>query len=172
MKTEPSSIFIESIQKRFLSYQLLGEKTLQTLEYGQLIWQAEENSNSIAIIIQHLSGNMKSRFSDFLHADGEKDWRNRDEEFMASNLSHGELLELWEKGWTCLFDALQELKEEDLTKTIYIRKEPLTVIDALLRQLSHYAYHVGQIVFIAKMLKGNKWESLSIPKSTPKGFQK
>ncbi len=111
-----------------------------------------------------MAGNMLSRFTNFLTEDGEKEWRQRDDEFEIHNYSKQQVIDLWDKGWHCVFSALEALTEEDLLKTIYIRKEALTVIDAINRQLAHYPHHIGQILFIGKMLKGDKWKNLSIPK--------
>jgi hypothetical protein len=123
-----------------------------------------EDTNSIATIVKHLSGNMLSRWTDFLTSDGEKEWRNRDAEFEATIKTKEELLNVWNRGWDCFFEALNELKPEQLSTIIYIRNEGHTVIEAINRQLAHYPYHVGQIVFYAKMLKESEWTSLSIPK--------
>lgn len=154
------------ILKQFQYYKQLGEKTFSQLSEKDLFWQYNENSNSIAIIVNHLYGNMLSRWTDFLTTDGEKDWRNRDDEFEDIIKTKQQLLEKWEKGWNCLFDALQLIKtEEDLQQIIYIRNEGHTVIEAINRQLAHYPYHIGQIVFIGKMLKDTEWNSLSIPKN-------
>jgi len=159
-----AAIYLDSAKKRFLSYKELGEKSIAQVDDQQIHWKPEENSNSITIIVKHMSGNMLSRFTDFLTTDGEKPWRERDAEFEEENCSKAQLLAVWEKGWKCLMDTLNSLQEEDLSKTVYIRKEPLPVVDALNRQLAHHAYHVGQIVYIAKALKADNWQSLSIPK--------
>lgn len=157
---------MNGIIKQFQYYKQLGEKTFSQLSEQDLFWQYNENSNSIAIIVNHLSGNMLSRWTDFLTTDGEKEWRNRDEEFEAQIQSKDELLEKWQRGWNCMFDALKCIKkEEDLEQVIYIRNEGHTVIEAINRQLAHYPYHVGQIVFIGKLLKDAEWNSLSIPKN-------
>ncbi|MDM1074271.1 DUF1572 family protein [Empedobacter brevis] len=157
---------MNGIIKQFQYYKQLGEKTFSQLSEQDLFWQYNENSNSIAIIVNHLSGNMLSRWTDFLTTDGEKEWRNRDEEFEAQIQSKDELLEKWQRGWNCMFDALKRIKkEEDLEQVIYIRNEGHTVIEAINRQLAHYPYHVGQIVFIGKLLKDAEWNSLSIPKN-------
>jgi len=163
-------IYIHSAIKRFESYKAIGERTFAQLSDNDLFWQYNTESNSIAIIVQHIAGNMLSRWTDFLTSDGEKDWRDRDTEFEQTINSREELLKQWNKGWDCLFHALRSLKEEDLGKTIYIRNEPHSVIDAINRQLAHYPYHVGQIVFIGKMIAGDKWETLSIAKGQSKAF--
>lgn len=152
------------ISKRFVSYKELGEKAIRQLDDKQIHWKREEGDNSIYIIVKHLNGNMLSRFTDFLTSDGEKSWRKRDEEFEDDQADKKHLLVLWNDGWKCVTDALNNLKEDDLQKTITLRGETNLVMDALLRQLTHYAYHVGQIVYIAKTLKGKDWKTLSIPK--------
>lgn len=157
------NMFIASIRKEFERYKLLGEKTFLQLSDAQLFHLVNEQSNSIAIIVQHLHGNMLSRWTDFLTTDGEKTWRKRDEEFEQSISDRSQLLSLWEEGWTCLFAALYSLTESDLSRVIHIRGEAHTVLSAIHRQLAHYAYHVGQIVFMGKMLAEN-WETLSIAK--------
>lgn len=153
------------IQKRFLVYKNLGDKTFTQLNTEDFLWKHNEESNSIAVIIKHIVGNMHSRWTHFLTEDGEKSWRHRDGEFMEDVLSKEQILKQWTAGWTALFDALQEINEKNLQYIITIRGEKLTVFDALLRQLAHYAYHVGQIVYIAKMRKGSSWETLSIAKN-------
>ena len=156
--------YLNSVKKRFDNYKTLGEKTFDQLSDEQLFWQYNEESNSIATIVKHLSGNMLSRWTDFLTSDGEKQWRDRDSEFENDVKSRQELLAIWNKGWNCLFNALNSIKEDDWEKDIYIRGERHSVVDAFNRQLAHYPYHIGQIVFIVKMAAGAKWESLSIPK--------
>ena len=156
--------FLQNNIKLFKYYKSLGEKTINQISKEELFWQYNEESNSIAIIIKHLSGNMLSRWTDFLTSDGEKEWRKRDGEFEDSIKSKKELEKIWNKGWDCLFNALGTLSEEDLNKTVYIRNMSQSVSDAINRQLAHYAYHVGQIVFIGKMMNNKDWKSLSIPK--------
>lgn len=156
--------YLEGVVKQFQYYKLLGEKTFEQLSEQELNWKYNEESNSIATIIQHISGNMLSRWTDFLTTDGEKTWRNRDDEFSENPLSSAEIITLWNKGWKCLVDTLTSLTEEDLEKIIYIRNEGHTVVEAINRQLAHYPYHIGQIVFIGKMIANTNWKSLSIPK--------
>lgn len=160
-----NDIYIESISKQMLYYKTIAEKAIDQLDANQLVFSADENTNSIATIIQHLSGNMLSRWTDFLTTDGEKEWRNRDAEFETTITSKEDLLKIWEQGWICFFNAINGLTSENLKSIIYIRNEGHTVIDALNRQLAHYPYHIGQIVFIAKMFKKEEWNSLSIPKN-------
>lgn len=158
------SQFIQTSIKQFVYYKLLGEKTFEQLKDEQFLVCPNDQSNSIAIIVQHLHGNMMSRWSDFMNSDGEKEWRKRDEEFEIILNTREEMMSKWNEGWACLFKALGQLKEEDLNRIIYIRNEGHTVSEAILRQLAHYPYHVGQIVYIGKLLKEDSWNSLSIPK--------
>lgn len=154
--------FLQSVVARFRSYKMLGDKTLSQLSEAQCFCRPTENANSIAMIVRHMQGNMLSRWTHFLSEDGEKPWRNRDTEFEDFHCSKDQLIQKWDDGWTCLFAAINDLAESDLVRTIYIRTEPLTVCDAIVRQLMHYAYHVGQIVFYAKILMDDTWQSLSI----------
>jgi hypothetical protein len=167
---ETNTLYLDSIQKQFLYYKILGEKAMSQLEPEQLFVSLNPDTNSIATIVKHLSGNMLSRWTDFLTTDGEKDWRNRDGEFENDLQSKEAVLVLWNKGWDCLFDAINSLKPEQLATIIYIRNEGHSVIEALNRQLAHYPYHVGQIIFYAKQIKNNDWESLSIPKNKSKSY--
>lgn len=156
--------FLQTAVRRLKYYKDLGDKTFEQLNEWDFHYQPNDESNSIAVIIQHMAGNMLSRWTNFLTEDGEKEWRKRDEEFEIHTYTKQQLLELWEKGWTCFFDALESLKKKDLKKTVHIRKEPLTVIDAINRQLAHYPYHIGQIIFLAKIIKNKSWKNLSIPR--------
>ena len=156
--------YLKAIKEDFKKYKLLGDKTFNQIDNKDLHFKSDDEANSIAIIIQHLSGNMISRFTDFLTTDGEKSSRNRDSEFKDQNMTKEELIEKWEKGWSILFKAINNLNADDLIRTIKIRNEPHSVIQALNRQVTHCAYHVGQIVFIAKELKKSEWKTLSIPK--------
>jgi hypothetical protein len=153
-----------SIIKHLAYYKSVADKTFAQVGDDGLFWQYNSESNSIAMIVQHLAGNMLSRWTDFLNSDGEKANRNRDAEFEVVINNRAELLEQWEAGWHCMFDALNSIREEDWEKTIYIRGQAHGVVDAINRQLAHVPYHVGQIVFIGKMLAGEDWKSLSILK--------
>ncbi|MGC1633661.1 MAG: DUF1572 family protein [Gelidibacter sp.] len=155
---------LSGIIKQFQHYKNAGEKTMAQLSFENINHQPNEDSNSISIIVKHLVGNMLSRSTNFLTEDGEKEWRQRDQEFEASYTTKEDLLAHWEKGWNCVFDAIFPLKKEDLNKIIYIRKESFPVMEALIKQLAHYAYHIGQMAYVGKMLKGDQWVSLSIPK--------
>lgn len=156
--------FLQSATRRLKYYKDLGDKTFEQLNDWDFHYQPNEEANSIAIIIQHMAGNMLSRWTNFLTEDGEKEWRQRDDEFTIHEFSKNQLIEMWEKGWSCFFSALAALRKKDLKLTILIRKEPLFVIDAIIRQLAHYPYHIGQIIHIAKTIKGRNWKNLSIAK--------
>lgn len=162
---EINNEFLESTKRLFLYYKTLGEKAMDQLEPEQLFVAVNENTNSIAIIVQHLSGNMLSRWTDFLTSDGEKEWRNRDGEFDDVIKTKEDLIKTWNKGWDCLFNTINSLTPDQLSQIIYIRNEGHTAADAINRQLAHYPYHIGQMVFYAKMLKHGDWDSLSIPKN-------
>ena len=155
---------IASIKKQFENYKELGEKSFEQLSEEQLFIKINSESNSIATIVKHISGNMLSRWTNFLTTDGEKEWRNREEEFELEIKDQKELMERWDKGWQCLFQAISSISKDDLATIIFIRKQPLTVLEALHRQLTHYSYHIGQIVFIGKAFCNENWVSLSIPK--------
>jgi hypothetical protein len=167
---EINNSYLESVQKQFLYYKTLGEKAIDQLEPEQLFVSVNEDTNSIATIIKHLSGNMLSRWTDFLTTDGEKEWRNRDDEFEPNSNTKEEVMKIWNNGWDCFFNALNSLTEDQLTTIIYIRNEGHTVVEAVNRQLAHYPYHIGQIVFYAKMLKKSEWSSLSIPKNKSNSY--
>lgn len=167
MKT---SSYLNSVTKQFEYYKMLGEKTFGQLSDEQLFIQVNSESNSIATIVKHLWGNMLSRWTDFMTTDGEKEWRKRDEEFENDIKTRTELLEKWNSGWNCLFEALNTISESDLDKITYIRNQGHTVMEAINRQLAHYPYHVGQIVFLGKMFLNDNWQSLSIPKGNSNSY--
>ncbi|NND07954.1 MAG: DUF1572 family protein [Saprospiraceae bacterium] len=148
--------------KLFKYYKRLADQTFDQLDEKDLFWEYQAGNNSIAIIVQHLVGNMLSRFTDFLKSDGEKSWRDRDKEFVLLLRNKQDLLDRWEAGWNTLFSAIEHLDDVDLQEVVYIRKIGHTVPEAIQRQLAHYAYHIGQIVLIGKMIKGQNWKSLSI----------
>ncbi|MEZ4797308.1 MAG: DUF1572 family protein [Flavobacteriaceae bacterium] len=156
--------YLTSAIKQFEYYKSLGEKTFSQINDTDIHWQYNSESNSITIITKHLVGNMLSRWTNFLTEDGEKAWRERDQEFENTYTNKEEMLRAWEKGWACLFDALRPIKYSQLEQIVYIRNQGHTVTEAINRQLAHYAYHVGQIVFLGKMIQGDNWQSLSIPK--------
>ena len=162
---ETAQSYIESCKKQFLYYKTLADKAMAQLEPEQLFFSANEDTNSIALIVKHMVGNMLSRWTDFLTTDGEKEWRNRDDEFEDPYTDVSVMLQKWQDAWAVLFTALDTVTPQNLNSIIYIRNEGHTVTEAINRQLAHYPYHVGQIVFYAKMLKQSPWESLSIPKN-------
>ena len=170
LNSQMEKVFLESVIKQFKYYKMLGDKTFDQLNADDLFWKYNSESNSIATIVKHLSSNMLSRWTDFLTTDGEKEWRNREEEFENTINSKQDLLSIWRKGLNCLFETLKSLKEEDLEKEIFIRNQGHIVVEAINRQLAHYTYHVGQIVFIGKLLKDEKWKSLSIPRGESKKY--
>lgn len=164
--------YIESIQKQFAYYKSLGDKTFDQLNASEIHWQPNKNSNSIAIIVKHIVGNMLSRWTNFYTEDGEKNWRHRDKEFEDTYATKDEMIKDWEKGWNSLFNIISALKPENLSQIVYIRNEGHSVIEAINRQLCHYSYHIGQLVYIAKLIKDNSWTSLSIPKNKSSIYNK
>ena len=165
-----ATTLLQSAIKRVAYYKELGDKTFDQLSEADFHFTPNKENNSIAIIIQHMAGNMLSRWINFLTTDGEKDWRNRDTEFERQELSKPQLIDRWEKGWDCFLTALQQLTTGDLLKTIYIRQEGILVIDAINRQLAHYPYHIGQIIYIAKIIKDKNWQTLSIAKGNSQHY--
>jgi hypothetical protein len=157
--------YLQSALRQFQYYKQLGEKAIAQLNEEQLFIQPNEDTNSIAIIVQHLVGNMLSRWTDFKTSDGEKPSRARDLEFEVSILSRDKLMQQWDEGWDCLFEAIKNTDDKDLDTLIYIRNEGHTILEAFNRQIAHYSYHVGQIVFMAKLLSQHPWQSLSIPRN-------
>ena len=162
--------FLSSTRKLFQYYKGLGEKAFDQLNDEQINWRPNEASNSVALIVHHLSGNMLSRFTDFLTSDGEKSWRNREAEFEVGYANKNQMIEAWDKGWSVVFQTIDSLKTEDLERIIYIRNEGQTVMEALQRQLAHYPIHIGQILYICKILKGSDWKTLSIPKGASQSY--
>ncbi len=156
--------FLAVVLGEFRKCKKMAEKVFDQLDDQDFCYVPGEESNSIAVIIKHMAGNMRSRWTDFLTTDGEKPDRHRDTEFVEQDMTRSALLEVWNAGWQYVFDAIEPLDETQLLQTVYIRKEPQTVVKAILRQLGHYAQHVGQIVYIGKHLRGDEWVSLSIPR--------
>ena len=167
---EIAELYFLSLKKQLFYYKTIAEKAMLQLEPEQLFIATNEDSNSIAAIVKHVSGNMLSRWTDFLTTDGEKEWRNRDAEFVNDLTTSEDLFIIWNKGWDCFLNTIDSLKPEDLSKIIYIRNEGQTVLDAINRQLAHYPYHIGQIVFYAKQLKKSDWDSLSIPRNKSENY--
>jgi hypothetical protein len=158
--------FLEDSLKTFRDYKELAERAFAQLTDEQFFVQLDEESNSIGVIIKHMAGNMLSRWTDFLTTDGEKPTRNRDEEFVLTpDATRDQLLSRWEEGWRAVFSALEPLRPEDVERKILIRGEEHTVLEAITRQLTHYAYHTGQIVFLAKHFRSSDWKSLSVPRN-------
>jgi hypothetical protein len=156
---------ISSVESEFQKYKTLAENAMTQLEDAQLAVTAAQasESNSVAVLVWHVSGNLTSRFTDFLTSDGEKPWRHRDEEFVRRQVSRAEMMEKWERGWKVMFDTLATLSDADLGRQVTIRKEPCKVVDALHRALAHISYHVGQIVLLSKTARGDGWQNLSVP---------
>ncbi|MGB4960268.1 MAG: DUF1572 family protein, partial [Saprospiraceae bacterium] len=158
--------------KQFRYYKQLADKAMAQVADASLFVRSHADENSIAIIVQHLSGNMRSRWTNIFTEDGEKPWRHRDSEFEPALQTKADMIASWESGWQVLFDTLKNLNEIDLPRTIYIRNEGLTVQDAILRQLCHYSYHCGQIVYICKTFAGTDWQTLSIARNDSDNYNK
>ncbi|MCG7407308.1 DUF1572 domain-containing protein [Paenibacillus sp. ACRRX] len=158
--------YLQVVVEKFLGLKSVTERTFDQLREDEWNWSMNADSNSIATIVKHMSGNMISRWTDFLTSDGEKPNRNRDCEFEDEDntLTRNRLLNVWDQGWDVFLEALGELRPEHLQHTVFIRQQPHTVLQAIERQLSHYAYHVGQIIYIAKLLRADEWSSLTIPR--------
>ena len=164
------SNYLESCKKQFEYNKDLAEKTFDQLSEEQLFWQPNNESNSVAIIAKHIAGNMLSRWTNFLTEDGEKNWRDRDTEFENSFITKKELQEFWEKGWQCLFNGLNTIDKSNSDTIVYIRNHGHTIPEAINRQLCHYSYHVGQIVFMGKMIQNANWSNLSVPRNQSKAY--
>ena len=162
--------YIESVKKQFTQYKSLGEKAMDQIPDNRFAWQFNPETNSIATNVKHMAGNMLSRFTDFFTSDGEKTWRNRDGEFENEEMTREQLMAYWNKGWNCLFQVLNLLTPEDISRIVLIRNEKHSVMEAINRQLTHYAYHVGQIVYISKMIMDSQWKSLTIPRKGSREF--
>ena len=171
MDESPASLYLKDVVDQFRQLKSLGDRALAQVRDEDLFATLDPESNSLAILIQHMAGNMRSRWTDFLHSDGEKPDRDRDSEFeVASGTTREALIDRWEEGWRCLFQALTALHEEDLAMTVLIRAEPHSVIKAVNRQLTHYGYHVGQMVFLAKHFASETWQTLSVPRGGTRRF--
>ncbi|HZQ67088.1 MAG TPA: DUF1572 family protein [Terriglobales bacterium] len=162
--------YLDEIRRQMRGYKRMAEGAIAQLSDDQLFLTLDPESNSVAILIKHLAGNMRSRFTDLLTSDGEKPDRHRDQEFEISSIGRAELMNIWETGWARVFDTLQQLTPEDLLSPAPIRGEPHTVLQALNRALAHYAQHVGQIVFLAKHLRSAEWRTLSVPRGKSEEF--
>jgi hypothetical protein len=173
MNDSLASHYLEEARRQFRGHKRLGEGAIAQLKDEELFITLDPEANSVAIIVKHLSGNMRSRFTDFLTSDGEKPDRHRDQEFeLNAQTTRAEVVRWWEQGWACVLSAIESLKPEDVTRTVTIRGEPHTVLQAINRQIAHYAYHVGQIVFLAKHLRSSEWKSLSIPRGKSEEFNR
>lgn len=157
--------YLDEARRCLRGYQRLAEGAMAQVRDEELFRAPDDEANSIAVIVKHLAGNMRSRWTDFLTTDGEKPDRNRDQEFIIdAGTTREQAMAWWEQGWACAFGALDSLRPEDLGRPVYIRGEEHSVLQAINRQLAHYAYHVGQIVFLARQFRGREWKSLSIPR--------
>ena len=170
MAHEFTTSYVKDSIALFRQYKRLADRAIEQMTDEQLYTAIDPESNSIAIIMKHIAGNMRSRWTDFLSSDGEKPNRNRDTEFEAAPATRAELLAMWEEGWRLLFAALEPLSDSDLTRKVLIRTEPHSVMQAINRQVAHYAMHIGQIVFLAKHLAGANWKTLSIPRGRSAEF--
>jgi len=169
--TDVGAHYLEEVRRQLRGYKRLGEAAMHQLEDEDLLVTLDPESNSVAILVRHLAGNMKSRFTDFLTTDGEKPDRNRDQEFeIADKPTPAVIMAWWEEGWARVFSTLDELKPEDLLRPVTIRGEPHTVLQAINRQLAHYPYHVGQIVMLAKHFRSDQWKSLTVPRNKSAEF--
>jgi Protein of unknown function (DUF1572) len=169
--TDLGSHYLDEVRRQFRGYKRLGEGAMSQLADEELFVTIDQESNSVAILVKHLAGNMRSRFTDFLISDGEKPNRNRDQEFeITPNTTRAEVLCWWEDGWQLVFSTIAALKPEDLLRTVTIRSEPHTVLQAINRQLAHYSAHVAQIIFLAKHLRSSEWKTLSIPRGKSQDF--
>ena len=156
----------------FRNYKKLAERAIEQVSDEEFFAQIDAESNSIAVIVKHVAGNLHSRWRNFLTTDGEKPDRNRDTEFEMMDDTRSSLMEFWERGWQTLFDNVEPLTEKDLSRTVTIRGEPHSVVEAINRQLTHYSYHVGQIVFLAKHLRSSEWRTLSVPRNRSADFNR
>ncbi len=171
MDDSPASLYLTDVVDQFRKLKQLGDRALAQVRDEDLFAALDPESNSLAVLIQHMAGNMRSRWTDFLESDGEKPNRDRDSEFeVTTGTTREALLDRWEEGWRCLFQALTALDEEDLGMTVLIRAEPHSVIKAINRQLTHYGYHVGQMVFLAKHFASETWQTLSVPRGGTRRF--
>ena len=172
MTADISTHYLDEARRQMRGYKRLGEGAMAQLEDQDFFVTLDPEANSVAILVKHLAGNMRSRFTDFLTTDGEKPDRFRDQEFdLTSSTTRAEVMKWWEEGWQCVFSAIESVTPEDVMRTVTIRGEPHTVMQAINRQIAHYAQHVGQIVFLAKHLRSSEWKSLSIPRGKSEEFK-
>ncbi len=164
--------YLESIKTEYRRYKKIAEGAIEQISDDDLTKCLDSEGNSVSIIVGHISGNLKSRFTDFLSSDGEKPWRDREQEFLDKGLDRSGLLKIWEEGWCVLFETLDNLSDSDLDSQVFIRKTPLSVTEALNRSLAHTSYHVGQITLLARAFLGNRWQYLSIPKGQSEEYNR
>ena len=161
----PGAAYLEEVRKNFRGYKRMAEAALAQVQETELFYQPDSESNNLAVIVKHVGGNLRSRWVDFLTSDGEKPDRNRDQEFVVDpGATREQLMAMWETGWNAVFENLAGLKPEDLLRTVTIRQEPHTVVQAINRSLTHTAYHVGQIVYLGRHIRKGEWKTLSIPR--------
>ena len=172
MALEFTTSYIQDSVAIFRYYKRLAERAMEQVTEAQLFEALDDEANSIAVIVKHMAGNMRSRWTDFLTTDGEKPDRNRDSEFVDPPTTRAALMELWESGWACLFNAIEPLSDDDLTRTITIRGEAHSVMQAINRQVAHYPHHAGQIVLLAKHFCCGEWQSLSVPRKGSAEFNR
>jgi hypothetical protein len=173
MASELGQHYLEEARRQFRGHKRMGEAAMAQLRDEDFLVTLDPESNSVAILVKHLAGNMRSRFSDFLTSDGEKPDRFRDQEFeLTAATIRAEIMNWWEEGWACVFAAIELLRPEDVMRTVTIRGEPHTVLQAINRQIAHYAQHIGQMVFLAKHLRSSQWKTLSIPRGKSEEFKK
>ena len=171
MAFEVSKHYLEEARRQLRGHKRMGEGAMSQLRDEDFFVVLDPESNSVAILVKHLAGNMRSRFSDFLTSDGEKPNRFRDQEFeLTPSTTRADIMRWWEEGWACVFGAIDPLKPEDVMRAVTIRGEPHTVLQAINRQIAHYAQHIGQMVFLAKHLRSSEWKTLSIPRGKSKEF--
>jgi len=172
MAFETSKHYLEEARRQLRGHKRMGEGAMSQLRDEDFFVTLDPEANSIAILVKHLAGNMRSRFTDFLTSDGEKPHRFRDREFeISAAATRAEVMSWWEEGWTCVFNAIDPLKPEDVMRVVAIRGEPHTVLQAINRQIAHYAQHIGQIVFLAKHFRSKEWQTLSIPRGKSEEFK-
>jgi Protein of unknown function (DUF1572) len=171
MPNDIATHYLEEVRRQFRGHKRLAEAAIAQLKDEELFRTLDAESNSIAILVKHLAGNMRSRFTDFLTSDGEKPDRNRDREFeMTAATTRADVMRWWEEGWALVFATVEALKPEDVMRTVTIRGEPHTVMQAINRQIAHYAQHTGQIVFLAKHFRSSEWKTLSVPRGKSEAF--
>jgi hypothetical protein len=172
MTSDLAAHYIEEVRRQFRGHKRMGENAMAQLRDEDFFATLDPESNSVAILVKHLAGNMHSRFTNFLTSDGEKPDRFRDREFeVTGTTTRADVMQWWEEGWACLFAAIDTLRAEDVMRTVTIRGEPHTVLQAINRQIAHYAQHIGQMVFLAKHLRSSEWKSLSIPRGKSEEFK-